>query len=400
MASKAIVEQRTDDARYWLHWSQWFNPQGAESSYLLAKISRREGNTESMTRFLKSAYQHGYDKEKLELERDLALATIGRLDQGVEDRLRRELDNPMADFDEIADAFCNGLTTLSRFNEAIDLLNVWSKVAPRQPIVNYRRARIHEHFHQADEAEQQYRESLSKDARFFKASYHLARVLLQKRQPDEAMKYYQQCDQGESALAAQVGIANCYRTKGDLEMARDLLRQTVKRSFEEIQSSYRFVDESPERFLAASELGCIETELGEFDSARQHLEEALKRYPLDSVGRYSYAVSLRGLGMKQEAEENFARTRAARTALDEVSALQETLRQAPENTEARLRIGKTVLEHESERAGVFWIQSVFSYDPSNQEAHRLLAEYFGSKTNQSDEDRLQVEYHKSFLEKR
>ncbi len=45
------------------------------------------------------------------------------------------------------------------------------------------------------------------------------------------------------------------------------------------------------------------------------------------------------------------------------------------------------------------MQSVFSYDPENEQAHRALAEYFESKPNASEEDKKLAEHHRSFLKK-
>ena len=83
--------------------------------------------------------------------------------------------------------------------------------------------------------------------------------------------------------------------------------------------------------------------------------------------------------MQKEAEKNFEITRTARASLDEVTVLQEVLREYPQDTKSRIMIGKIVLEHESERTGLFWLQSVFSYDPTNSEAHEAIASYFESK---------------------
>ncbi len=71
---------------------------------------------------------------------------------------------------------------------------------------------------------------------------------------------------------------------------------------------------------------------GEFDSARKSLELALDKFPRDTIARYSYGVTLRSLGFAKEAEEQFERTRQARTALDQVRPCKKscaTMRQTP-----------------------------------------------------------------------
>lgn len=163
--------------------------------------------------------------------------------------------------------------------------------------------------------------------------------MLDQKRPEEALKFFQSCNSGAPALAAKTGIARCYKTLGESEKALSLLKEVLTSSYEEQVDSYRSVDEIPERFVAASELGIIETELGDFVEARKHLENALDLHPLDSIARYSYAVALRGLGLQKEAEENFAITRAARIALDQVPVLQEVLSKDPQDTKSRIMLG-------------------------------------------------------------
>ncbi len=302
-----------------------------------------------MSDHLHAANELGYNKKALAREQDLALASIGRLEGGVEERIRAYLEEAALDFGEVADAYANGLTALSRFDDAQTLLIAWQQSDPKEPTVHYRKGRIHEHFRQQDQAEQEYRKAIAKDPTFTKAKYHLGRLLLQLRNSNEALGLFQDCAVGQTTIAAQTGVAGCYRNEGEAEKARDLLREVMSHSYDEFIQSYRSVDETPERYFPASELGCIETELGEFEPARKHLELALEKFPRDTIARYSYGVTLRSLGFPKEAEENFEKTRAARTALDQVSALQEELRVNPENTEVRLKIGKIVLEHESEK---------------------------------------------------
>lgn len=56
---------------------------------------------------------------------------------------------------------------LRRRHETIDSLG--EEASPAEPLANYRKARIHEHLHQTDEAEKEYRKAIAKDAWFLKA---------------------------------------------------------------------------------------------------------------------------------------------------------------------------------------------------------------------------------------
>lgn len=400
MAQNAIASKKLDSADWWLNVSRSVSSSNSISDFLQARTDRHRGNLDIMSNHLKAAYEKGFDPIRLDREQDLAASSLGRLTTDLEDRLNRWLVEPNAEVGEIIDSYANGLTAVSRFENAIELLNVWEEYAPWEPVANYRIARINEHLSRATEAEAQYKKAIEKDRKYHKATYNLARVLLDQKRAEEAFKFFQSCNSGDSALAAKTGMARCYKTLGETEKARTLLHEVLKSSYEALLASCRSMDEIPERFVAASELGVIETELGDFTVARKYLEMALKVHPLDSIARYSYAVALRGLGLQKEAEENFAITRAARAALDQVPMLQEVLRKDPHDTKSRIMIAKIVLEHESERTGLFWLQSVFSYDPRNSEAHETIADFFDSKENMSPEDKKRAAYHRSFVTKK
>jgi len=399
MAQNAIASKRLDSADWWLGMARSISTSNASTDFLQARAERQRGNLDKMSVYLKAAHSKGFDPNRLEREQALASASLGRLTKDVEDQLNQWLQEPNAESGEIFDSYSNGLTTVSRFEHALEVLHLWEEHAPWEPVANYRIARVNEHFSQASEAEAQYRKAIEKDAKYQRAIYNLARVLLNQKRPEEALKYFQSCNSGAPALAAKTGMARCFKTLGESEKALSLLKEVLKSSYEDLVESYRSVDEIPERSVAASELGIIETELGDFTEARKHLEIALSLHPLDSIARYSYAIALRGLGLQKEAEENFAITRTARAALDQVPVLQAMLSKDPHDTKSRIKLGRIVLEHESERTGLFWLQSVFSYDPINSDAHEAIANYFESKKKRTPEDEKRAAYHRSFVKK-
>ncbi len=396
MASNAISKRDLPTAKGWLRRATHLSSDNSLSLFLQGRVARIEGNFEEMSGLLRKAFHKGFDNKRLALEQDLALATTGRLDFEMEARFNSSLEKQV-EVAEILESYANGLATISRFKESMVLLEQWEVIDPANATPNYRRGRIHEHLNQYDKAEAEYRKAIGKDKNFVKARYALAKLLLQNRQPEQAKQLLDQCKPGGHDLAVKALIANCLRTMGDIDACRNILNDLVEQGYEGMLESYRLVDEVPERYIAASDLGCIETEIGSFDEAKKHLELALKYHPLDTVARYSYAVALRNLGERDEAEKNFEITRRARDELNQVRVLQEAIEANPEDTDARIEIGKIILRNESERTGVFWIESVFSYDPTNQKAHAALAEYFDSKSDKQENYLKLAEYHRTFL---
>jgi hypothetical protein len=98
--------------------------------------------------------------------------------------------------------------------------------------------------------------------------------------------------------------------------------------------------------------------------------------------------------MRDEAEQEFARVAAAREAMGSAGALNSRIKANPEDLEARFLLGKAILENESERMGLYWLRSIFSYDATYAPAHELLADYFASKPGRDAHDARLAEYHR------
>ncbi len=398
IASNALAKNNSTQADWWLSISKSISSD-PHTDFLRARSARHQGNLELMSTCLKNAFDRGYDPRKLQREQTLALVNIGQMTKQMEEEINLWLSEPDVEVSEVVDSYSNGLVSLSRFAEARKLLFAWERDYPLSPLPNYRLARIHEHLSESDLAEVEYRKSAKKNPKFVNAKYSLGRLLLRQRRPAEALEFYRECDLGPSALAAKTGMAQCYKSLGDMDKASSLLLTVLESDQEQIKRSFLSVDETPERFVAASELGCIQTEIGQFSEGKKYLELALAAFPLDSIARYSYAVALRGLGMKKEADENFERTRATRLALDQVTVLQERINKDPRDSDARIKIGKIILENESERTGVYWINSVFSYAPGNLDAHTALVEYYEGKGDGKSKNQQLIDYHRTFLSK-
>ncbi|XZE34089.1 tetratricopeptide repeat protein [Pirellulaceae bacterium SH501] len=396
-ANLALQSGKLDVAENWLATLDRIPLANGETAFLQARLARKRGDLDAMAAHLKEAFDRKFDPKRLNREQTLAMASLGRLDSSIESTLKKWLKERDADLSEVLDAYTTGLTVLSRFPETIELLEVWEEECPWEPMVHQKLGRIHEHLFQNEPAEEEYRNAVAKDPSFVQGWFSLGRLLLHVRKPAEALEAFAKCDRGTSKLAAQTNIALCEKALGNIEKAKEILLAVMEHSEDEIRQSYRSVDEIPERFVAASELGGIETELGEYSAAREHLEMALRYFPLDSIGRYSYAVALRGLGEREKAEENFEKVKTSRAALDQVTQLQERIGMNPKDTDARIQIGKIILENESEKTGVYWIKSVFSYDARNESAHAALADYYQSKMASDPAYKQLYEYHLQFV---
>jgi len=391
-ARKSLSRFDYDSAETWLRRATYVSSRNPTTELLAARVCRRQGRLDEMTQHLSRALLVGGDAKLIELEESLALAQTGGL-AAVEQELVTALKEGWGDTDEISDAYANGLAANSRFGPAATVLDAWRTDYPNDPRPDYRLGRLHEYLERWEEAEAAYRKSIARNPEYFPAHYRLGRVLFNGRRIEEAEAAFSACLEMPSPQAAEVQVAMCARALGDLERARELLRQVVRQERSAITASYQAVEENPEHFEAAAQLGDIESELGNFQEALHWLELALAENPRDLTARYSLAVTLRELGRGDEAEIEFERIQVARTALERANPLRDRIAGQPDDLAARLELGELLMEHESQRMARFWLQSILTYDPDHAAAHAALAKHYRQLSERSPQYVPLATYH-------
>jgi tetratricopeptide (TPR) repeat protein len=381
-AADAIAQRDWQRAGSWLHVSQRWAPRNPARHFWSARLARHQGNLPQMRRDLERALALGFDPARVRREQILAAAQAGRLSE-VEAEINRWLRAGDPEVPEISAAYANGLASNSRFHTALQVLQAWHDDYPDDPVPLYRRGRIQEHSDRVEEAVASYREAIAVDPEYLPPYYSLGRLLLADKKPDEALPLFERCLAAPETAAAKVGIARCLIDLGEAEQATALLYEVMETDPAAIRASYQAVGETPERFVAAAELGKQKANAGEFAEAKRLLDRAIEENPRDLAARYSRAVALRGLGRQAEAEEEFAYVQRVQDALAEVKGYQDRISRTPEDTEARIAMGKLLLQYESERAGLFWLRSVLVYDGDNRAAHAALADYYEAHADES-----------------
>jgi tetratricopeptide (TPR) repeat protein len=396
LARQALQRRDYDAAESWASLANRLSYHDAANALLSARLAREQGNAERLMKGLTTAKKWGADAKAIRREQLLAMAQTGQLD-GVESELVALLGEG-GDTAEVSQAYANGLTMHARFEDALSVLEAWRLDFPRDPRPAYRMGRMLEHQEAYQAALESYQEAVSKDGKFLPARYSLGRVLLHQRRAEEAAEQFRQCLASSYPEAAQVELALALKALGQTDEARTLLRQVVQADSQRLQKSYLALDEQPEGFKAASEYGKLETDAGNFAEAERWLNKALEANPQDLLARYAYAVALRGLGKQQEAEEQFARVRTAREAMQKAGPLNARIKRNARDVQARFELGKLVLENESRRSGLYWIRSVFAYDPTYRPAHEFLAEYYAEHASENPEYASLAEQHRRMAE--
>jgi tetratricopeptide (TPR) repeat protein len=397
MVYHSLGKQDFDRARWWTSTAESLSYHDPANALLAARIARLQGDAERWRQALARAKVWGANPSQLRLEQLLLQAQSGQI-EGIEAELMQALGVAGGEGAEISEAYANGLASLGRFAEALQLLEAWRTDFPEDPRPDHRIGRIQEHQQRYDEAEASYRRSIARDADYFPGHYSLGRVLMHQRRTEEAARHFHVCLRMPAPEAAQVELAVALKAMGKADEARPLFQQALAAGSLRIQDSYSALEEKPEGFRAAAEYGKLESDAGNFAAAEPWLAAALSENPLDLMTRYSLAVSLRGLGKKKEADEQFAKVGAARSAMGAAGALNARIQRDPRDLEARLRLGKLILEHESERAGLYWIRSIFSFEPDYRPAHEFLAEYFAKRSDTDQASAPLARYHRQRAE--
>ncbi len=394
IARRCLSSRDFEGALRWHDIASRICRQSPDNALLLARIARQKSDRKSFQQALTLARRWGADPALVRRQEILAQSQAGELEE-VEGELVRELARSGAAADEISEAYANGLAMNARFDDALSVLDAWRKDFPDDPRPDYRIGRIQEHREMYLAAETSYRRSISRDSRFYPARYSLGRVLLHERRGEEAVEMFRSCLAMQRPEAVQVELAVALKSLGELDEARALLRSVVEADTALLRDSYMTLDQQPEGFKAAAEYGRLETDAGNFAEACKWLEIALARHPQDLMARYALAVSLRGLGKLEEAEKHFTLDERAREALQEANSLSQRIKAEPGDLEARLSLGKLVLDNESERTGIYWIKSIFAFDPNYAPAHEALADYYAARADDQLEFAELATYHRN-----
>lgn len=395
LARRALADHDEDRAERQLAWAATLQADPVELALLRARLERHRGEFAAMNQHLQEAAAAGATRRRVEREQLLAAAQTGRLYE-IEPQIKAWLAEPGDDAIEICEAYSNGLAMLGRLQDALVILDAWQADRPDDPAPLFRRGRIHEHQLDYVAAEKAYREALRRDPHHPPALYALARLLLDQKQPAEALPHFRTLVATGTAVApvGQLGIAMSQRTLGNIAEARELLESLVQLDAATRDEAYRRVQQMPHGDPAALELGSLEADEGNYEVAERWLRQAVEADPKNLEARYAWAVALRGLKRLDDAEREFEYVSRVRKVLAETDALYDRLGEHPDDVEARYRLGMAYLQYRSEQAGLYWLQSVLNYDPRHQATHQALADYYQPRASQSKVYENLAEHHR------
>ncbi|QDU37973.1 tetratricopeptide repeat protein [Maioricimonas rarisocia] len=386
-------------AESWLAEAQSWHPLGGESTFAWARLNRRLGRIDVMSSALQDAADAGFSPRKLQREVWLAEAQSGRMQS-----LDAKLGNLLVageDLPAICEAYVLGCLLNYRLNDALRLLDLWQADFPDDPQPHYLRGRLIEHSTDFEGAANEYRRAVELASGHGAATYNLGRALLALQNTKEALRAYEQAT--PILYAPQpglVGQAHCLRLLGRLDEARSRLDEALASPADDPEVAWRLAGEPVDAAASRvpAEYGHVELAAENYPEAEKWLRQALEADPHGWRNRYSLATALRQQGKTEEAAAHSERVEATKQALAECDRLIVKLRKVPDDVEARFTLGRTFLQHVSEKQGVVWLRSVLDHDPQHQPTHRLLADFYRDHADENPEFAALADYHRRQLQ--
>ncbi|QDT88679.1 tetratricopeptide repeat protein [Gimesia algae] len=395
-AESNLLARDPERSLKWLGYAQALDDQNARTRILLARAYRKSRDMEQAYAALKDYYELAGSTNAFQQEQWLLKAQIGN-NSDLQMHLSEMLIEPEGNVQDICETYVNSCILNYQFNDALQILELWEADFPNDPLPNFMRGKMYEHKLGWQEAITEYQTTLKKDPGYAAAAYSLGRIQLTLKKTEEALEYYQRAiDSTENQSPAKVGIARCLRLMNRNDEAKQLLREVLALSVEQLQAEYQAMGDHKFEGRTAAQLAMGNLELADknYEAALKWLEPAAKANPLDLGIKNSLALVYSRLGRKTEAKELSRVIKETNDALANIQQLLDQVQLKPADPELRFQIGKMYLNYVAEEQGVVWLNSVLLYQPDHLGAHIELARYYESNQSRGKNFQRLAELHR------
>lgn len=363
-----------------------------ETYFLLARIKRKQGDLDGLRENLDKAEAAGVSRDRIEGERLLARAQAGFIPQ-LELELDALLRGSGIEPDEVFEAYVNGCLAAARLEDAENLLGAWKQQSPLSAQANYFDARYLLFYGRTEEAARRLKRALELEPRHYCAAYLLAKVYAARNNPQQALPHFEHALQMTYSACVQIEYAKSLRVLGQLDEARQVLRQVTALSRDVLEKGFQRVGERFEGAPAHLELGQLELAANHAEAARGLLEVAVREDQNDLAARHAYGLALRAVGETAKAARELEAVREARKALREVDHLADLVEADADLVEERVKIGELYMKYGSKLTAVYWLKTALARDPAHGRAHELLAGYYTEKAAKDADFQQLADFH-------
>ena len=358
-AAGHLRHREFDKALENLAWARWAWPSNAESWFLSARSARRAGQFEQASEWLDRAHEKGARPRLVLLERTLLLAKRGHFAE-VEGKLHDLLRASRYDYPFIAEVLTDEYMRQYRFRESRALLNRWIEIGGEAAEGRLRRAWVADHQFDFEQALRDYHEVLRLEPGRDQVRLRVAEILLEQRQPVQALEELSPLLRSETVLVRATLLASrCERERGRPEEAARLL--------DALPEADR---EAPE---VVAERGQVALRRDDWPAAEAFLRRAGRDLPRNVELLYGLQQALSRQGKSAEAEE-VARSRK-RTEEDtrRMGELVKKLGQDPANAELRFECAEIFLRNGMIDDATRWLEMTLEVQPGHEQARKQLA---------------------------
>jgi tetratricopeptide (TPR) repeat protein len=371
-AQQAIERREFTKALDLLANSLKVSPENADLHFLAARTARRAAAFKKMEHHLDECARLNGSAEAIALERKLHQAQIGELDE-VEKPLQALVKKAHPDTVLILEALSQGYIESYRLKDALECLNQWLELRPKEVQAYLWRAKVWEmvpHDEEDGKALSDYREALDIDPEHDEARLHVAQAMLESSRPDDAREHLRLLEKRKFKKSeVLLGLSRCHAMMGRLEEAEELFDKLLK--------------DDPRNCAALMERGKLANAKDQPADAEKWLRKALAVDPFDHQSNYHLYLCLMRLGKKEEAEACIDKLKRIDEDHQRINELCRKVIEAPRDLAPRYELGLIYLRNNKENEGLRWLRSVLKAEPGHQASHLALAEYY-SRTGKKD----------------
>jgi predicted Zn-dependent protease len=336
-------------------------PDSPEVLHMAAQTARRAGHYDKASRYLKEYRRAGGLPDIVELETALRRAQQGDL-ATVEPSLVAAAQKDHPDAVLVLEALAHGYLKSYRLSDALDCLTVWLEREPDNVQALLWRADLYERWLNYERALADYRAALGLAPDHTDTRLRFAQVLVQARQPAEALEQFNILREVQPQdPAVLLGLARSRHMRGETEEATRLL--------DELLSAH------PDDPAALTECGKLALEAGQAARGEQVLRRATELDPSDRESLHGLVQCLHQQNKTAEAQD--ARTKLDRleAQLDRVAELTRAIGASPNNPALRHEMALIFFDRGAGKEGMRWLHSALEQDPLYSPALRTLAKY-------------------------
>jgi tetratricopeptide (TPR) repeat protein len=379
-AQAAVKQDRLDEAQNDLDLCLFVWPRSIEVHLLAARAARLKGDFHRAELHLNRCMklQPGAS-EAIQLE-----FLLMRVQGGEEDEVASELmvqyvnvGSPESEviLETLARAFMRNL----RYGPAYDCLCRWIEVAPDSAEPYQWRGWVLERVNDHNGAMEDYRRAVDLNPDLIAARLRLAEMLLEMSKIPEAVQHLERLSQqAPERRDVMARLGQCRFAQGEPEEARRMLEVAL--------------EGMPKDPGALVTLAKIELQEKHAQKSEEYLRRALKVDPTDPEAGFVLAAALQAQDRWSEANAALEEHKKNTELVKDVGKILNEEAKHPTRDPAPLcKLGEVFLKT-NEQIGLYWLHRALERDPSHEQTHKILAEFYDSKGS-----REKAAFHRKYL---